>query len=168
LTGCAFPVPKSGNIEEETMQWGVLALLGVLGLIAGASAILQQVLVANLRAVVGSVSWAVLISYIGGTITMLVVVLVSRDKLALQPSFSGYSWAPWIAGAFGVIYIMIAVMLIPRLGAATVLALLVAGQLLASMAFDHFGLFGLPRQPADIYRLAGAAMLIGGVLLIRS
>lgn len=150
------------------MQWAVLALLGALGLIAGASAILQQVLVANLRSMVGSVSWAVLISYLGGTITMLLVVLASREKPTIPHSTSGYSWAPWIAGAFGVIYIMIAVMLIPRLGAATVLALLVAGQLLASIAFDHFGFFGLPQQPADIYRLAGAAMLIGGVLLIRN
>lgn len=62
---------------------------------------------------------------------------------------------------------MIAVLLIPRLGAATVLALLVAGQLLASIALDHFGLFGLPQRPVDLSRLAGAVLLLGGVVLIR-
>lgn len=149
------------------MQWMVLAILGALGMVAGASAVLQQVLVANLRSTVGSAPWAVLISYVGGTLTMLLIVLASREKLLLPAALPGFSWVPWIAGAFGVVYIMIAVMLIPRLGAATVLALLVAGQLLASLAFDHFGLFGLPRQPADLSRLVGAAMLLGGVLLIR-
>ena len=58
--------------------------------------------------------------------------------------------------------------LIPRLGAATVLALLIAGQLLSAIAFDHFGLFGLERHPIDLGRMAGAALLIGGVLLIRN
>ena len=149
------------------MQWIALALLGALGMIAGASAVLQQVLVANLRSTLGSAPWAVLVSYIGGTLTMLLVVLASRDKPALPAAISGADWASWIAGAFGVVYIMTAVVLIPRLGAATVLALLVAGQLLASLTFDHFGLFGLARQPADLVRILGAAMLLGGVMLIR-
>jgi transporter family-2 protein len=150
------------------MQLLSVTLLGAVGMIAGASAVLQQVLVTSLRSTVGSASWAVLISYIGGTLTMLVLVLVSREKLIVPSALSsGFSWVPWIAGAFGVIYIMIAVLLIPRLGAATVLALLVTGQLLASITFDHLGLFGLPQQPADLSRLAGAALLLGGVILIR-
>ena len=150
------------------MKLLVAALLGILGTIAGASAVLQQVLLANLRSAIGSVSWAVFISYVGGTLTMALVVLASREKLIVPASIgSGLSWVPWLAGAFGVIYIMIAVLLIPRLGAATVLALLVAGQLLASIAFDHFGLFGLPQRPVDLSRLAGAVLLLGGVVLIR-
>jgi bacterial/archaeal transporter family-2 protein len=150
------------------MQLLIVMLLGILGMVAGASAVLQQVLVASLRSTIGSVSWAVLISYIGGTLTMALVVMASRDKLVMPSAQgSGFSWAPWVAGTFGVIYIMIAVLLIPRLGAATVLALLVAGQLLASITFDHFGLFGLPQQPADLSRLAGAVLLIAGVILIR-
>jgi len=150
------------------MHWLILVALGFVGIVAGASAVLQQVLVASLRSSIGSITWAVLISYLGGTLTMLLVVLASREKLALPAAISGLDWLPWIAGAFGVIYIMIAVLLIPRLGSATVLALLVAGQLLASIAFDHFGLFGLPKQPADVSRIAGAVMLLGGVLLIRN
>jgi hypothetical protein len=38
----------------------VVAVLGILGMIAGASTVLQQILVANLRSTIGSVSWAVL------------------------------------------------------------------------------------------------------------
>lgn len=149
------------------MQGFLLFGLYVVGIVAGASVVVQQVLVANLRAALGSASWAVLISYIGGTIAMIAMVLVLREPWISGAAISRSSPASWAAGVFGVIYIMLAVMLIPRLGAATVIALVVAGQLLASLAIDHFGLFGLPRQAADLSRLAGAAMLLGGVMLIR-
>jgi transporter family-2 protein len=58
-------------------------------------------------------------------------------------------------------------LLIPRLGAAMVIALIVAGQMLGSLAFDHFGLLGVPVHPANVPRLMGAALLVGGVILIR-
>ena len=59
-------------------------------------------------------------------------------------------------------------MKLPRLGVATVLALIVAGQMLGSLAFDHFGLLGLPQHPASLARLAGVAFLLFGVVLVRS
>lgn len=149
------------------MHWFGLAGLGIVGVVAGASVVMQQMMLATLRASIGSVPWTVLISYVGGTLTMALVLLVSREPLLTVSAISRSSWYSWAAGAFGVIYIMLAVILIPRLGAATVLALLVAGQLIASLTFDHFGLFGLERQPADLQRLVGALLLMGGVLLIR-
>jgi transporter family-2 protein len=58
--------------------------------------------------------------------------------------------------------------MVPRLGAARVLALIVVGQMLGSLTFDHFGLLGVPQHPASSARLAGAAFLLVGVILIRS
>ncbi|HEY8714285.1 MAG TPA: DMT family transporter, partial [Candidatus Acidoferrum sp.] len=68
---------------------------------------------------------------------------------------------------FGAIYIAISILLVPRLGAAIVIGLIVAGQMLGSLAFDHFGLLGIPVHPASFPRLVGAALLITGVILIR-
>lgn len=53
-----------------------------------------------------------------------------------------------------------AIFTVPRLGAATVLALMVVGQMLGSLAFDQFGLFGIPHRPTDATRLIGAAFLV--------
>jgi len=149
------------------MQWWALAGLGAVGVVAGVSVVVQQMFLATLRSSLGSLPWTVLISYVGGTLTMAAILLVTREPMLTAAAISRSPWWSWAAGAFGVIYIMLAVLLIPRLGAATVLALLVAGQLIASMTFDHFGLFGLEKQPADIQRVAGAALLMAGVLLIR-
>jgi bacterial/archaeal transporter family-2 protein len=57
--------------------------------------------------------------------------------------------------------------MVPRLGAATVLALIVVGQMIGSLAFDHFGAFGIPQHSANPLRLAGAALLVLGVALVR-
>jgi bacterial/archaeal transporter family-2 protein len=39
--------------------------------------------------------------------------------------------------------------------------------MIGSMAFDHFGLLGVPVHPISTVRVAGAALLVGGVVLIR-
>jgi transporter family-2 protein len=54
----------------------------------------------------------------------------------------------------------------PRIGAAALLALTVLGQLLASLLVDQFGWLGFPLQPISLTKLAGAALLLGGVGLI--
>jgi transporter family-2 protein len=57
--------------------------------------------------------------------------------------------------------------LLPRIGAATYIALIVAGQLLTSVTFDHFGVLGLTRHPITRVRVLGAVMLLVGVVLVR-
>jgi bacterial/archaeal transporter family-2 protein len=56
---------------------------------------------------------------------------------------------------------------VPQMGGATFLALLVTGQMLGSIIFDHFGWLGLTQRPVDAPRLLGVALFIEGVVLIR-
>ncbi|TMJ62905.1 MAG: DMT family transporter, partial [Alphaproteobacteria bacterium] len=72
------------------------------------------------------------------------------------------NWWAWTGGFFGAIYF-----LVPGLGAAFFIALLVAGQMIGSIAFDHFGLLGLSEHPIDLPRVIGATLLVVGVVLIR-
>lgn len=46
-------------------------------------------------------------------------------------------------------------------------ALLVTGQMAASVAFDHCGVMGFAQRSLDLPRLIGVLLLIGGVVLIR-
>jgi len=134
---------------------------------AGVSVALQQILNANLRAELGSPWWAGFVSYFVGMLAMLAVALTSPGP-RLPDSFVGStSWLSWTGGLFGAMFIATAILMVPRLGAATVFALIVVGQMLGSLAFDHFGLLGLPHHPVSPTRLAGAASLILGVVLIR-
>ena len=134
---------------------------------AGISVALQQVLNANLRMELGSAWWAGFVSYFIGTLAMLTIAIASGGPWLSATMAARTSWVSWSGGIFGAIFIATAILMVPRFGAATVLALIVVGQMLGSLTFDHFGLLGIPQHPANPIRLAGAAFLIFGVVLIR-
>jgi transporter family-2 protein len=142
--------------------------LSFLVVVAGVSVALQQVLNANLRMELGSPWWAGLISYLGGSLAMLMAVALSGEPWLSGAAIARSSWISWTSGLFGAIFIGIAILMVPRLGAATVLALIVLGQMLGALTFDHFGLLGIPQHPATPLRVAGAACLLIGVVLIRA
>ena len=143
------------------------AILAVLAAASGMGIVLQQVLNANLRHALDSVAWAGCASYLVGLACMTVFALVLRDPLPGGATLSRIPWWAWSGGFFGALFIGLAIFLVPKLGTATFIALLVTGQMLASLAFDHFGLLGLKQRLIDLPRLIGVALLIGGVVLIR-
>jgi len=127
-----------------------------LALCAGISFVAQQVVNANLRTEIGSAWWAGFVSYLGGTAVMLVAALLLREALPTAGMIARSSWLSWTGGAFGAMYIAVSIFLLPRLGAATVIALIFAGQMLGSLAFDQFGVLGLTVHHVSPARLAGA------------
>jgi transporter family-2 protein len=144
------------------IAWGYL-----LALAAGISFVFQQVVNANLRAELGSAWWAGFVSYLGGTIAMLALALALREPAAWSSAATQARWLSWSGGFFGAVYIAVSIFLLPRFGAATVIGLIVAGQMLGSLAFDHFGLFGLQTHAVTPIRALGAAFLVAGVVLVR-
>ena len=144
-----------------------LALPMLLAVAAGVSLVTQQVVNANLREALNSTAWAGFASYCVGVVCMALLALALRDPI---PSAGDVARVPlwvWSGGMFGAIFIGLGIVLVPQLGAATFLALLITGQMLGSITFDHFGWFGLAQRSIDLPRLIGVALLIGGVLLIR-
>lgn len=138
-----------------------------LAILAGVSIVIQQVLNANLRAALNSAAWSGFMSYFLGVIFMVLLAAALRDPLPSATIAGRIPWWAWSGGIFGAIFIALAIYLVPQLGAATFIALLITGQMLASMAFDHFGWLGLAQRPVDASRLIGATLLIAGVVLIR-
>jgi transporter family-2 protein len=134
---------------------------------AGVSFVMQQAVNADLRTGLNSAAWAGFVSYLGGTLCMLALALALREAVPLSAAVARSHWWAWTGGFFGAVYIAVSILLVPRLGTATFVALLVAGQMLASLAFDHYGLFGVAQHSADASRLLGAVLLVGGVILIR-
>ena len=70
-------------------------------------------------------------------------------------------------GAIGAVYVSANVFLAPRIGAGALLCLVVAGQLLGALVIDRFGLFGLAMRELSFGRLAGAALVFAGALMVR-
>jgi len=142
-------------------------LLYLLALGAGVSVATQQVLNGNLRTALNSPAWAGLVSYAVGLLTMIVTVIALRERIPSWKTMVDVPWYAWSGGVFGGAFILLVILLLPSLGAATLFALVIAGQVLAAVTLDHFGAFGLTPHPISAARVAGAALLIAGVILIR-
>ena len=144
-----------------------LALSALLAVLAGAGLVVQQILNANLRGGLASAAWAGFSSYFVGLACMTVLAIALRDPVPAASVAGRIPWWTWSGGLFGAIFIGLAILLVPKLGAATFFALLVTGQMLASVVFDQIGLLGLAQRPIDLPRLVGVGLLISGVVLIR-
>ena len=142
------------------------SLLYVLAFAAGVTLIIQVGVNTSLRNALGSPVIAGLASFVLGAAAIAVFVLVTRTPWPARAQLLGTpAWA-WAGGALGAFYVISTIVVGPRLGAATLLALVVLGQLATALTVDHFGWLGFPQHPLTLVRLAGAALLFGGVLLI--
>lgn len=139
----------------------------LLAMAAGGSVVTQQLLNAQLRTGLGSAVWSGLASYAVGLACMALLAVALRDPVPSVATAVRVPWWGWSGGVFGAAFIGLAILLVPRLGAAGFLGFLVTGQMLASLAFDHFGAMGLTQRPVDLPRALGVALLVGGVILIR-
>lgn len=134
---------------------------------AGCSVAFQQLLNANLGKTLQSAWWSAFVSYFGGTIALVALLVIVREPLFNVASATRAPLIAWTGGIFGAMFIATSVIMIPRLGVATVMTLIVVGQLLSSVAFDHFGLLGMPQHQITFVRLLGAACLIAGAVMVR-
>ncbi|MFN4287828.1 MAG: DMT family transporter [Brevundimonas sp.] len=135
-------------------------------IIGGALTALQGPTNARLASATGSAVNAALISFAVGTVAllMLAAVLQTRVDMAATRALPAYAW---LGGLYGAVFVVASAYAVPKLGVATTIVLMVAGQMLVSLVLDHFGAMGVPRQPISPLRVLGVAMLIGGVLLVR-
>jgi transporter family-2 protein len=146
------------------MSW---LLLLPLALIAGMAAPTQFAINSQLRQVVGGPVLAGAISFLVGTIILIAAAAIVSRSVPDLGTVMGAPWWMYLGGLLGAFYVCASIVLTPRLGAATTIGLFLAGQVIASIAIDHFGLFGLPVQSASIPRLLGALLIIVGVAVVQ-
>lgn len=136
-------------------------------LVAGVVLPVQTAVNNKMAVVVGSPVLGALVSFTVGTLSILIYSVASGESLA---SLSGAKDAPavaWIGGLLGAFFITATIILLPRIGVAMTVSLIVAGQMITALVMDHFGLLGLEVRQITPLRVAGVALVALGVVLIR-
>ena len=144
------------------MQIGAMTLTAL----AGATLAVQVGLNATMRDHAGSPMAAALVNFGVGTLFLFVAVLFGRNSLGAIAGAASAPWWTWGAGVLGGLYIAASAAFGPMIGGATFLALIVAGQMVAALALDHYGLLGFPVRPLDTGRAAGALLVVAGMFLL--
>jgi transporter family-2 protein len=138
----------------------------VVAFLAGLLLTVQVGLNSLLGRAVGDIRFAVLMNFVVGLTGILVYFAATRTGLPTRAGIAAVpAWA-WFGGLLGAFYVAVATLVGPRIGAAALLALTVLGQLIASLLVDQYGWLGFASQPITLSKLAGVALLLGGVGLI--
>ncbi|TKG97310.1 DMT family transporter [Puteibacter caeruleilacunae] len=110
---------------------------------------------------------ATFFSFLGG------IILISLIVTFLVPAFPNFSqlrevpWYLYIGGALGVVFVTGFLLLIPRIGATSLVAAVLVGQLVMSIIIDHFGWLGVQTIEISMKRLVGVILLVIGTLLVQ-
>ena len=142
-------------------------LLLPLAFVAGMALPTQFAINSQLRGAVGGPVLAAGLSFLVGTVVLFAATLAVRRAVPDLGSVLGAPWWMYLGGLLGAGFVLASVILTPRLGAATTVGFFLAGQVVASMVIDHFGLFRVAVQEVTLPRLLGALLIVAGVFLVQ-
>ncbi len=145
---------------------GSLSFL-VAALLAGAAVPFQAGANAMLGRLLGHPLWATLVSLMVSAALIVPVMIAFRlPAPAIGAALKGPWWI-WVGGAAGVVYVTAALLLAPRLGAASFMVAVIAGQMMASLAIDHFALMNFAHRPAGMARVGGLGLMLAGLVVFQ-
>lgn len=170
VAGATVIVRAQAGIEAERAVGGRPGWV-LLALVAGAVLPVQGAVNALLRTDIGVPITVAAVSFVVATVgkaaLFFVVATGQASRLTVRP-LVGVPWWGWLGGLCGAAYVTTVFTAIPAIGAAAVVGLTVAGQQIASIFFDRWGLMRMPTKPVTGGRLLGVALLLFGVILIQA
>lgn len=137
-------------------------LLPFLAWLSGAAIAIQGQINGGLGKKVGVLE-ASFISFGVGTLALFFMVLFfgSGDLLAV---LTVPKWQ-LIGGFLGVFFVIVSVFVVPKIGVATTLIAVIAGQIILGVIIDYFGLFGGQRIPLDVKKIIAIVLLFTSLYL---
>lgn len=105
-----------------------------------------------------------LVSFLVGTLILVVVVLFwGKGSLG---GIRNVSWWHLLGGLIGAVFVTATLLAAPRIGVTQMVMATLAGQMVAALLIDRFGLLGMATKPIELTRIAGVVLLIFSVVLI--
>jgi len=146
----------------------VVALYLLFAFAAGTVLPFQAGLNAELARWLHSPVRAAFVSFVVGTIALLVLSVLVWRPLPSGARLAHTPWWVWIGGLLGAFYVAGSIVTAPKLGAVTLAAAIVFGQTLASVLVDQFGWVGFREHHVSPGRIVGVRFVAGCLALVRA
>ena len=151
-------------LANESMRLFLILLM----VVAGFGLAFQVAVNSGLRESLASPVLSASVSFIVGTLALLLIVALGQAGGA-GAGAAGFRAAPWwafLGGLGGASHALMSILTLPRVGAAPTITAAILGQQIGALLLDSFGWLGVQKCP-DALRIAGALLLLGGVLLMQ-
>ena len=106
------------------------------------------------------------ISLVTGSIALFFIMLLQGFPLQEIKRIGEVPPVLFLGGILSALFVSSAIFFIPRMGATSMIAALITGQLLMSVIMDHYGLLGLNAYPMNFSRSLGVFLLFAGLFLV--
>lgn len=170
LIGILLMNYKKKSARIITNQTNYTKLWMLLGIFSGSLPPVQTAVNSALRYEVQSFYMASLISFAVGTIALFILSLFIEKRITFNLlDHNGIKIKPvyFIGGALGVIFVTTNIILMPLLGAALTLMIVIFGQMLMGLLIDHFGLFNTPPFKISSRRIIGVTLVFIGIVILK-
>ena len=108
------------------------------------------------------------ISFVVGTVFLGVIIAATRQTIPSAAELANIPLYKYTGGVLGAFIVTGVIFSVQKIGSANSFVLLIGGQMLVALIYDHFGLFGLPQSSFSVTKLLGVLLLVlGSYLIIR-
>ena len=144
-------------------------LLLLIPLLVGMGVVIQSGANTQLSAILGNPFLAALISFLTGTLCLLLINIgLGTDTGLLRPEhLARTQWWMWLGGLLGAFFITSVIFIAPIIGPTRLFGIIIATQLIFSVMVDHYGWLGFAAQPINLKKIIGVLLLIAGAFLVQ-
>lgn len=146
------------------MEYKLLLVLFVI--IIGTLGPIQTGVNATLSSYLSHPSQAALVSFLGGVIIFSVILFFLKPTLPSLDVLKKIPFWAFTGGLMGACIVFGAIMIAPKIGAATYVSTFITGTIVMSLILDHFGLMAFETKPIDLWTIFGASLVITGMMIV--
>ncbi len=141
-------------------------LTGIALLIGGLLAV-QGSINSQLGGLLKSPLQAAFVNFFVGTLILLAINVATKTGIPEKETVEAIPLYLFVGGVMGAVYVSSAIILIPKIGVATMLGASIGGQMIVASIIDHYGYFNIAVHTISPGRIIGIVLLIIGVFLIQ-
>lgn len=142
------------------------ALFYLLPIMAGVAMTIQSGINSQLRVATNHPLLSALLSFLGGTIILIILVLFSKQALPPTSALGDISWYKYTGGLLGAFVVFVVLLSVKEVGASNMFVLIVAGQLITALLMDHYAVLGMKMNPVSVQKIAGILLVVAGAYLV--
>jgi len=139
----------------------------IIGLVAGAASTVQASINTEARKVFRSpfITAGINFTVAWTALALFLIITEHRFNIPLAAAAKYPLWI-WLGGVCAIIIVSLNIFCLPHLGAAGNVMIINFGQIMTGLVIDHFALFGSEEARMSPARLAGAVLVIAGMVLV--
>ena len=140
-------------------------LFYLLPILCGLAITTQASVNSQLRISIQNPFAAAFISFAVGTVVLFFAVLLARQGFPSVSELKALPLHQYMGGVLGAFFVSAIIYALPQIGSANLFILIIAGQLITSLLYDHFGVMGAVQQNITWQKIVGMLLVIAGVYI---